>query len=100
MGREIIVVMNGAAEVTTSKMLKRRRSALGTQNPWWAQAIIYLILFVLGLITFIPILNVLAISFSEASQIRLNPMMLIPQQFTLSAYEYIFSTPILTRSFF
>ncbi|WP_051236870.1 carbohydrate ABC transporter permease [Paenibacillus pinihumi] len=91
--------MNGAAEVTTSKMLKRRRSALGTQNPWWAQAIIYLILFVLGLITFIPILNVLAISFSEASQIRLNPMMLIPQQFTLSAYEYIFSTPILTRSF-
>ncbi|RXZ80511.1 carbohydrate ABC transporter permease [Paenibacillaceae bacterium] len=91
--------MNGAAEVTTSKILNKRRSALGTQNPWWAQAIIYLVLFVLGLITFIPILNVLAISFSEASQIRLNPMMLIPQQFTLSAYEYIFSTPILTRSF-
>jgi len=69
------------------------------ENPWWAQAIVYAFLFILGAITFIPILNVMAISFSEASQIRLHPMMLVPYQFTLSAYEYIFGTPILVQSF-
>ncbi|MEK8127661.1 carbohydrate ABC transporter permease [Paenibacillus filicis] len=70
-----------------------------SQNPWWAQLLIYLALTLLGLITFIPILNVIAISFSEASQIRLNPMMLFPKQPTLSAYGYIFGTSVLTRSF-
>jgi putative aldouronate transport system permease protein len=79
---------------------RTKSSSLMNQNPLWAQTLIYIGLLLLGLVAFIPILNVLAISFSEASQIRLHPMMLFPQHFTLSAYDYIFGTSVLTRSFF
>lgn len=52
-------------------------------NPWWAQALIFLVLIGAGLLTLIPMVNVWAISFSEAHEIYKNPMMLWPQSFTL-----------------
>jgi putative aldouronate transport system permease protein len=99
-GREVFVVMdiNLAARMEKRKIRSRSASILN-KNPWWAQTLIYLILCLLGLVTFIPILNVLAISFSEASQIRLHPMMLFPHHFSFSAYNYIFGTSILLHSF-
>jgi putative aldouronate transport system permease protein len=69
------------------------------RNPIWAQSIIYLILTILGLITLLPMVNMLAISFSEAHMVSRNPMMLFPKAFTLEAYKYIFSTPVLIKSF-
>lgn len=69
------------------------------RNPLWAQSLIHLVLIVLTLITLLPILNVVAMSFSEAHAIYSNPLMIIPEQFTLEAYNYIFATPILLRSF-
>jgi len=69
------------------------------RNPWWAQTMIYIILFLLSIITLLPLVNVLSLSLSEADAIYRNPMMLIPHQFTIEAYEYIFSTRILLTSF-
>lgn len=76
----------------------RSPSALDS-NPAWAQAIIYLILALLSIACLYPILNVLAVSLSEAQAIYRNPMMVVPESFTLEAYRYIFSTPVLLRSF-
>jgi putative aldouronate transport system permease protein len=68
-------------------------------NPWWAQSIIYLILIGGGLITLLPMVNVWAISLSEAHEIFKNPMMLWPKSFTLESYKYIFNTPVLLKAF-
>ncbi|RAP75753.1 carbohydrate ABC transporter permease [Paenibacillus montanisoli] len=68
-------------------------------NPWWAQSLIYLILIGAGLITLLPMVNVWAISFSEAHEIYKNPMMLWPKSFTLESYKYIFNTQVLLKAF-
>ncbi|MBM7787365.1 carbohydrate ABC transporter permease [Tenggerimyces flavus] len=81
-----------AAEVT------KRRSRLD-RNPLYADIVIYVILVLLGLITLLPMVNVLAKSLSESGAISANPLMLIPSSFTLDAYQYIFETPVLMRSF-
>lgn len=78
---------------------KRRASFSLDRNPLWAQVSIYVVLAVVGLITILPIVNIVAVSFSEASAIFKNPMMIFPQLFTLEAYKYIFSTPVLLKSF-
>jgi len=69
------------------------------RNPLWAQTIIYVILCLLGLVTLLPMVNVLAISFSEGYAITQNPLMLVPHDFTLEAFKYIFNTEVLLRSF-
>jgi putative aldouronate transport system permease protein len=69
------------------------------RNPLWAQTIIYAILIILGLVTLLPMVNVLAISLSEGYAITQNPLMLLPHDFTLEAYKYIFNTEVLLRSF-
>jgi putative aldouronate transport system permease protein len=69
------------------------------RNPWWAQTIIHVILIGLGLITLLPMVNVLAISLSEGYAITQNPLMLLPHDFTLEAYKYIFGTQVLLKSF-
>lgn len=79
-----------------ARVSRRRRP---DENPWWAQCIIYLVLLAAGLITALPIINVLAKSFSESYAIAQNPLMLVPQAFTPKAYQYIFNTPVLMRSF-
>ncbi|MCQ6559360.1 carbohydrate ABC transporter permease [Paenibacillus mendelii] len=69
------------------------------RNPVWVQAIITLVLTALALITLLPILNVLAMSLSEAHAIYEHPLMLVPYSVTLDAYKYIFSTSVLLKSF-
>jgi putative aldouronate transport system permease protein len=76
----------------------RRRPALDS-NPWWADVIIYVVLTLLGLITVLPVLNILAKSLSESSAIATHPLMLFPRAWTFEAYQYIFETPVLLRSF-
>jgi len=68
-------------------------------NPWWAQGIIYVLLIGSGLITLVPMVNVWAISLSEAQEVFKDPMMLWPKSFTLEAYKYIFHTQVLLKSF-
>lgn len=69
------------------------------RNPLYAQVIIYAVLFLLACATLLPILNVLAQSFSPAHVIARKPFMLFPEEFTLEAYSYLFETSALTRAF-
>jgi putative aldouronate transport system permease protein len=78
---------------------RKKRGNHLDRNPLWAQSIIIIILVILGLITALPMINVLAISFSQGYAINQNPLMLIPHAFTLEAYKYIFDTPVLIKSF-
>lgn len=76
----------------------RRRPPSLDRNPWWANALIYLTLVLLGLLTLLPMINILARSLSGSAAIAANPLMLLPQDPTVEAYAYIFDTPVLMRS--
>jgi putative aldouronate transport system permease protein len=77
----------------------RRQGRMPDQNPLWAEIIMYGILAILTLITLLPMLNVLARSLSSAAAVSSNPGMVIPRGFTFEAYQYIFDTRVLMRSF-
>jgi putative aldouronate transport system permease protein len=68
-------------------------------NPWWAQTVIYIILVLLCLLTLLPMVNVLAKSLSAPAFIARHPTMLLPHGLNVEAYQYIFTTKILLRSF-
>ncbi len=68
-------------------------------TPRYAQIIIAAILTVLSCICLYPFLNVAAKSFSEGHAIYSHPTMVTPHSFTMDAYEYIFDTPVLLKSF-
>lgn len=77
----------------------RRRAYDSDRNPFWADAIIWVVLVFLTLVTLLPMMNVLARSLSDAPQIASNPGMIWPRGLTLEAYRYIFDTPVLIRAF-
>jgi putative aldouronate transport system permease protein len=56
------------------------------------QGILCVVLFFIAVITIIPILHVVASSFSTQESLIQSRFMLIPTDFTLDAYKYIFST--------
>jgi putative aldouronate transport system permease protein len=60
------------------------------------QLILCVILFVIALITMIPVIHVVASSFSTQESLIRSRFLLIPTDFSLDAYKYIFST----RTFF
>ncbi|WP_152362198.1 carbohydrate ABC transporter permease [Microlunatus speluncae] len=76
----------------------RRRPPSLDRNPAWANVIIYAVLVLLGLLTLLPMINILAKSLSGSAAIAANPLMLLPQDPTVEAYAYIFDTPVLMRS--
>lgn len=77
----------------------RRRHRRIPVTGMTVQTIIWLILVLSGLVTLIPMINVLAKSLSASHAIAQHPLMLFPQAFTLDAYDYIFSTPTLMHAF-
>lgn len=89
---------NSNVEQLTEKDVLAGTSKLDA-NPWWAQGIIYLILIGSGIVTLLPMVNVWAISLSEAHEVFKDPMMLWPKSFTLESYKYIFNTQVLLKSF-
>ncbi len=93
------MVNKGELDVETVEARVFASSSSLDRNPLWAQSLIHIILLLLGVICLYPMLNVLAVSFSEAQAIYRNPMMLFPESFTLEAYKYIFSTRVLLNSF-
>jgi putative aldouronate transport system permease protein len=91
---------------TQSYVRKRRVQPLENEsashilrNPLWVDVIIYLILFVAGAITVLPIWIVLMRSFTPAHLIARHPLLLWPREPSLEAYRYILQTPTLLRSF-
>ena len=92
-------MVNPSVPAETNELTLINRPKNLDRNPVWAQILIYLVLIVMALVTLLPILNVFAMSLSEADAIFKHPMMLVPYSATLAAYEYIFSTSILLKSF-
>ncbi|CAH1199081.1 MULTISPECIES: carbohydrate ABC transporter permease [Paenibacillus] len=59
---------------------------------------VFLILF--SIVAIIPLLSVIATSFSSKSVVDMNLVTLWPKQFTLDSWKYIFDRPDLWKSFF
>jgi len=69
------------------------------RNPWYADAVIYVLLVLAVVITIIPILNVLVHSISPVWVNDRYPLLLWPIEVTGEAYRYIFQTTTLLRAF-
>ena len=59
---------------------------------------VYLILLLITLVTFFPIMYIVAGSFASARELATNRFLLFPKEPSLDAYKYIFSTNTLMRS--
>lgn len=60
---------------------------------------IYLIVFLLGLICLLPLLNIVALSFSGSAAVAANKVGFLPVDFTLAAYQKILGDQQFWRSF-
>ena len=61
--------------------------------------VLYIIITMTAITTLYPLVNVLAVSFSEYSGYVANPLMVIPKMFTLEAYKMVFKYPNLLISY-
>ncbi|MFC6040712.1 carbohydrate ABC transporter permease [Paenisporosarcina macmurdoensis] len=65
----------------------------------WTRTTIYIILFSLSLAVLFPILNLLAMSFSDPLKVHeLKGLGIFPKGFSLINYEVLFSNPLIIRS--
>jgi putative aldouronate transport system permease protein len=73
-----------------------------TQDKTWGNrifdAVNYTLLMLTGLICIVPFIYVLAVSFTAPHIVAEGGFILYPKEFSLAAYEYIFSTNTLVRS--
>ncbi|MDP4097699.1 carbohydrate ABC transporter permease [Paenibacillus sp. P96] len=58
----------------------------------------YSLLMLSSIITVVPFIYILAVSFATPEEVAQGGLMLFPTKFTLGAYQYIFSTETLVRS--
>lgn len=58
----------------------------------------YSLLLLSSIITIVPFIYIVAVSFATPEEVAKGGLMLFPTKFTLGAYEYIFSTETLVRS--
>ena len=63
-----------------------------TRSAKLIQAILITVLAIVTVITIIPLMHVVACSFSSAAAVAQSRFMLFPTEFSLDAYRYIFST--------
>ncbi|CAN7709996.1 carbohydrate ABC transporter permease [Paenibacillus sp. LjRoot153] len=61
-------------------------------------AINYTVLLIVALVCVLPFVYVLALSFTSPSEVAKGGIILFPKEWSLSAYQYIFSTNTLIRS--
>jgi putative aldouronate transport system permease protein len=57
-----------------------------------------ILLGMVSLVTFLPLLYVLASSLASSEEVAQHPFLLFPHKFDLTAYRYIFSTDAISRS--
>ena len=95
--------MESLARIDTVDQVEKRARSSSTprymRNPFYADVIILLILFILGAVTILPLVIVLAYSLSSSTAIARTPFMLWPHDFTNEAYIYIFKTGALLKAF-
>ncbi|CAH1056362.1 carbohydrate ABC transporter permease [Paenibacillus pseudetheri] len=63
-----------------------------------ANGVIYTVLSIVGIITLLPFLYVIVVSFTDPSEYISKPLIIFPEKWSLSSYEYILSTKMFTRS--
>lgn len=73
-------------------MVKSERNVL-------TDVLIHAVLVLFCIVTLLPVVHVFSVSFSDPIAIHQSSIMLYPKDITLSAYQYIFSTPALVRAF-
>lgn len=61
-------------------------------------AINYLLLSIVAIVTVLPLVHVLAGSVTTVEEMARKPFVLIPTEFTLNAYRYILSTPTIFKA--
>lgn len=61
-------------------------------------AVNYIVLAIIGLLTLLPFLYVIIISFTDPVEYLSKPLILIPEKWSLSAYRYILSTNAFIRA--
>jgi putative aldouronate transport system permease protein len=61
-------------------------------------AVNYLLLTLVALVTVLPLVHVLAGSVTTVEEMARKPFVLIPTEFTLNAYKYILSTPTIFKA--
>ncbi|RAU93564.1 carbohydrate ABC transporter permease [Paenibacillus sp. YN15] len=61
-------------------------------------ALNYLLLTIVGVVTVLPLIHVLAGSVTTVEEMARKPFVLIPTEFTLNAYRYILSTPTIFKA--
>lgn len=64
----------------------------------FTNGIIYAVLVLIGLITLLPFLYVIIISFTDPTEYLSKPLIIIPEKWSLSSYKYILSTEMFLRS--
>ncbi|MBO9610444.1 MAG: carbohydrate ABC transporter permease [Paenibacillaceae bacterium] len=65
----------------------------------WTDSGIYILLFLLALVTFIPIWHVVNVSISSSRSVLGARLMMWPQEVSLDSYRFIFRNDVLLRSF-
>lgn len=63
-------------------------------------AVDYVILFVVSLTCLLPMVHVVALSFSDSVSASSNAVLFLPKGFNVAAYDTMFSNPIFLNSFF
>lgn len=67
----------------------------------WSRSILYLILFLISLTVLIPLLNLLALSFSDPLKVHeMSGLSILPKGFSLINYELLLSNPLILKSIF
>ncbi|WP_106768612.1 carbohydrate ABC transporter permease [Paenibacillus faecalis] len=64
----------------------------------FANGVIYAILSLFALITLLPFLYVIIVSFTDPTEYLSKPLIIIPEKWSLSSYKYILSTEMFIRS--
>jgi putative aldouronate transport system permease protein len=64
----------------------------------FTNGMIYAVLVLIGLITLLPFLYVIIISFTDPTEYLSKPLIIIPEKWSLSSYKYILSTEMFIRS--
>lgn len=99
-GRDTVATITPEAiqQLTAARAVDTTANRL-LRNPWWAEILIYLLLFLAAAIALLPIWMVAVRSISPTHVIAQYPFLLWPPEVTVEAYRYIFQTPTLLHSF-
>lgn len=86
--------------MTKNKNIKtvknENNSGHGVKKKTIGDIVIYIILGLITLISFLPFWHILACTFASASDVRESAFLLFPKHFTLSTIKYVFASKSIT----